>query len=92
MLTHPFSPSLALPQVVEQSTCRTPLIFVLSPGVDPTGALQQLAEASGVSAHFHAFSLGKGQAPFAKTMIKEGIKNGTTPSSLCLSVCYSVSD
>ncbi|KAM8760834.1 dynein axonemal heavy chain 2-like [Acanthopagrus schlegelii] len=67
-------PVLDMRAVVEQSTCRTPLIFVLSPGVDPTGALQQLA--SGVSAHFHAFSLGKGQAPFAKTMIKEGIKNG----------------
>lgn len=64
-------------QVVEESTCRTPLIFVLSPGVDPTGALLQLAEASGMSEHFHALSLGQGQAPIAKRMIEEGIKNGT---------------
>uniref|UniRef100_A0A3B4XCT3 Dynein heavy chain region D6 P-loop domain-containing protein n=1 Tax=Seriola lalandi dorsalis TaxID=1841481 RepID=A0A3B4XCT3_SERLL len=62
--------------VLEESTCRTPLIFVLSPGVDPTGALLQLAEASGMSKHFHALSLGQGQAPIAKRMIEEGVKNG----------------
>uniref|UniRef100_A0A3Q3ETA1 Dynein heavy chain region D6 P-loop domain-containing protein n=1 Tax=Labrus bergylta TaxID=56723 RepID=A0A3Q3ETA1_9LABR len=59
-----------------ESTCRTPLIFVLSSGVDPTGALLQLAEASGKSNHFHALSLGQGQAPIAKSMIEEGVKTG----------------
>uniref|UniRef100_A0A3B4XCN1 Dynein axonemal heavy chain 2 n=1 Tax=Seriola lalandi dorsalis TaxID=1841481 RepID=A0A3B4XCN1_SERLL len=63
-------------KAVSESTCRTPLIFVLSPGVDPTGALLQLAEASGMSKHFHALSLGQGQAPIAKRMIEEGVKNG----------------
>uniref|UniRef100_A0A3B4ZEV4 Uncharacterized protein n=1 Tax=Stegastes partitus TaxID=144197 RepID=A0A3B4ZEV4_9TELE len=57
--------------VVEESTSSTPLIFVLSPGVDPTGALLQLAEASGMSKHFYALSLGQGQAPIAKSMIEE---------------------
>lgn len=83
MLTHPLS--LSSPQVVEESSCRTPLIFVLSPGVDPTGALLQLAEASGMSQYFHALSLGQGQAPIAKKMIEEGVKNGTTPIALCSS-------
>ncbi|XP_071333968.1 dynein axonemal heavy chain 2 [Trachinotus anak] len=69
-------PVLDMKAVVEGSTCRTPLIFVLSPGVDPTGALLQLAEASGKSKHFHALSLGQGQAPIAKSMIEEGVKNG----------------
>uniref|UniRef100_UPI0037E8313A dynein axonemal heavy chain 2 n=1 Tax=Semicossyphus pulcher TaxID=241346 RepID=UPI0037E8313A len=69
-------PVLDMKSVVEESTCRTPLIFVLSPGVDPTGALLQLAEASGMSKHFHALSLGQGQAPIAKSMIEEGVKNG----------------
>lgn len=64
------------PQVVEDSSTRTPLIFVLSPGADPTGALLQLAEASGMSRRFHALSLGQGQAPIATRMIKEGVKNG----------------
>lgn len=64
-------------QVVEESSCRTPLIFVLSPGVDPTGALLQLAETSGMKDDFQALSLGQGQAPIARRMIEEGVKNGT---------------
>ncbi|XP_041842513.1 dynein heavy chain 2, axonemal [Melanotaenia boesemani] len=69
-------PVLDMEAVVKESTCCTPLIFVLSPGVDPTGALLQLAKASDMSKHFHALSLGQGQAPIAKKMIEEGIKNG----------------
>lgn len=81
---------LLSPKVVEESTCRTPLIFILSPGVDPTGALLQLAEASGMSKHFHALSLGQGQAPIAKSMIEEGVKNGIHPL-LCFCSCPIVS-
>lgn len=66
-------------QVVEESASSTPLIFVLSPGVDPMAALQQLAEDSGMSKHFHALSLGQEQAHIAKSMVEEGVKNGKTP-------------
>uniref|UniRef100_A0A8C2ZK56 Dynein axonemal heavy chain 2 n=1 Tax=Cyclopterus lumpus TaxID=8103 RepID=A0A8C2ZK56_CYCLU len=69
-------PVLDMKAVVEESTSRSPLIFILSPGVDPTGALLHLSEASGMSKHFHALSLGQGQAPIAKSMIEEGVKNG----------------
>ncbi|XP_068615161.1 dynein axonemal heavy chain 2-like [Brachionichthys hirsutus] len=69
-------PVLDMKSVVEESTCSTPLIFVLSPGVDPTGALLQLADTSGVSKQFHALSLGQGQAPVARSMIEQGAKNG----------------
>ncbi|KAM6908918.1 dynein axonemal heavy chain 2 [Xenentodon cancila] len=69
-------PVLDMKAVVEESSSCTPLIFVLSPGVDPTGALLQLAESSGRSKHFHAISLGQGQAPVARSMIQEGVKNG----------------
>ncbi|XP_061138372.1 dynein axonemal heavy chain 2 [Syngnathus typhle] len=69
-------PVLDMKAVVEESTCMTPLVFVLSPGVDPTGALLQLAETSGMSKLFHALSLGQGQAPIAKKMIEEGVKKG----------------
>lgn len=68
-------------QVVEESSCRTPLIFVLSPGVDPTGALLQLAETSGMKDDFQALSLGQGQAPIARKMIGEGVRNGTAASA-----------
>ncbi|XP_064181287.1 dynein axonemal heavy chain 2 [Anguilla rostrata] len=69
-------PVLDMKAVVEDSTTRTPLIFVLSPGVDPTGALLHLAESSGMAQRFHALSLGQGQAPIATRMIKEGVKSG----------------
>lgn len=62
--------------MVEESSCTTPLIFVLSPGVDPTGALLHLAEALDRIKDFHALSLGQGQAPIAKSMIEEGVKKG----------------
>lgn len=63
---------------MEDSTTRTPLIFVLSPGVDPTSALLQLAESSGMASRFHALSLGQGQAPIATRMIKEGVNEVST--------------
>ncbi|CAH1780767.1 unnamed protein product [Owenia fusiformis] len=69
-------PVLDMKQVVEDSTTRTPLIFVLSPGVDPTSMLLQLAEHSGMATRFHALSLGQGQAPIATRMIHEGVKEG----------------
>nr|XP_057923809.1 dynein axonemal heavy chain 2 isoform X2 [Doryrhamphus excisus] len=69
-------PVLDMKAVVDESTCRSPLVFVLSPGVDPTGALLQLAETSGMSRLFHALSLGQGQAPIAKRMIQEGVQKG----------------
>uniref|UniRef100_A0A3B5L7L8 Uncharacterized protein n=1 Tax=Xiphophorus couchianus TaxID=32473 RepID=A0A3B5L7L8_9TELE len=56
-------PVLDMKAVVEESTSCSPLIFVLSPGVDPTGSLLQLAKASGMSHQFSALSLGQGQAP-----------------------------
>lgn len=73
---------------MEESTSCTPLIFVLSPGMDPTGALLQLAEASGMSNHFQALSLGQGQAPIAKSMIEEGIKNGARPVAMFVCLLF----
>lgn len=69
-------PVLDMRSVVEDSTNRTPLVFVLSPGVDPTGSLLTLAEQSGMAQRFHALSLGQGQAPIATRMIKEGVREG----------------
>lgn len=54
-----------LKAVLEDSVAKTPLIFVLSPGVDPTASLLQLAESSGMSQRFHSLSLGQGQSPIA---------------------------
>ncbi|XP_063098618.1 dynein axonemal heavy chain 2 isoform X3 [Cavia porcellus] len=69
-------PVLNMKLVMEDSTPRTPLVFILSPGVDPTGALLQLAEHTGMAQRFHALSLGQGQAPIAARLLRDGVSNG----------------
>ncbi|ESP04959.1 hypothetical protein LOTGIDRAFT_184938 [Lottia gigantea] len=69
-------PVLDMQSVVDDSTTRTPLIFVLSAGVDPTSSLHQLAENCKMSNRFHTLSLGQGQAPIATRLIKQGVKEG----------------
>jgi dynein heavy chain len=70
-------PILDIADVLADSSARTPLIFVLSPGVDPTISLQQLAQKMNMSERFDYISLGQGQAPKATKLIQEGIRNGT---------------
>uniref|UniRef100_A0A8I3PUB4 Dynein axonemal heavy chain 2 n=1 Tax=Canis lupus familiaris TaxID=9615 RepID=A0A8I3PUB4_CANLF len=70
------SPVLNMKLVMEDSTPRTPLVFILSPGVDPTSALLQLAEHTGMAQRFHALSLGQGQAPIAARLLREGVIQG----------------
>lgn len=61
---------------MEDSTPRSPLVFILSPGVDPTSALLQLAEHTGMAQRFHALSLGQGQAPIAARLLRDGVMQG----------------
>ena len=67
-------PVLDLGSVLADSAPSTPLVFVLSPGSDPTNQLQQLAEAKGVT--FNTIALGQGQAPHALALIDRGIVDG----------------
>ncbi|RZC39320.1 dynein heavy chain 2, axonemal-like [Asbolus verrucosus] len=69
-------PVLDIRAVLEESVAQTPLIFVLSPGVDPAGSLIQLAENAGMTNDFHSLSLGQGQSPIATRMIQIGAKQG----------------
>nr|XP_015838947.1 PREDICTED: dynein heavy chain 2, axonemal [Tribolium castaneum] len=69
-------PVLDIKAVLEESVAQTPLIFVLSPGVDPTTALMQLAESAGMMGAFQSLSLGQGQSPIATRMIQRGAKEG----------------
>uniref|UniRef100_A0A2K5ICV1 Dynein axonemal heavy chain 2 n=1 Tax=Colobus angolensis palliatus TaxID=336983 RepID=A0A2K5ICV1_COLAP len=69
-------PVLNMKLVMEDSTPRSPLVFILSPGVDPTSALLQLAEHTGMAQRFHALSLGQGQAPTAARLLREGVTQG----------------
>ncbi|KAK9721112.1 ATP-binding dynein motor region [Popillia japonica] len=69
-------PVLDIKTVFEESIAQTPLIFVLSPGVDPTTALMQLAETCKMTQRFHSLSLGQGQAPIATRLIHTGAVEG----------------
>ncbi|XP_014244414.1 dynein heavy chain 2, axonemal isoform X2 [Cimex lectularius] len=69
-------PVLDINQVLEDSHSKTPLIFVLSPGVDPSSSLTALAEKCKMTKKFHTLSLGQGQAPVATKLIEEGIRLG----------------
>jgi len=69
------SPPFDLLDIYKTSSAVTPLIFVLSPGVDPLPMLQQLAKQMGNHPLFQ-ISLGQGQAPIAAELIEQGIKHG----------------
>jgi len=58
-------PVLDVKAVLEDSIATMPLIFVLSPGVDPTSTLLALVESSKMTDRFFSLSLGQGQSPIA---------------------------
>lgn len=58
-------PVLDIKAVAIESLPQQPLIFVLSPGVDPTSALLNLADSVDMTSYFTTLSLGQGQAPIA---------------------------
>ncbi|EZA48745.1 Dynein heavy chain 2, axonemal [Ooceraea biroi] len=70
-------PVLDLKAALDDSVPQTPLIFVLSPGADPTSVLVQLADSQDMTARFMMLSLGQGQAPIATSMIEIGAREGS---------------
>ena len=58
------------------SRASTPLIFILSPGLDPIMHIFKLAEEMNMKDRILTVSLGQGQGPIAVNMINEGVSKG----------------
>ena len=67
-------PAFDLDAIYQTSSPKTPLIFVLSPGVDPTNTLVELATTKDIQVGNCA--LGQGQAPKAEALLDEGCASG----------------
>ncbi|VVC38387.1 Dynein heavy chain, domain-2,Dynein heavy chain domain,Dynein heavy chain, P-loop containing D4 domain,P- [Cinara cedri] len=58
------------------SNCASPLVFILTPGADPTAVLLEFTEKMGFGARLTALSLGQGQGPIASQLIEDGKNSG----------------
>ncbi|XP_025195967.1 dynein heavy chain 2, axonemal [Melanaphis sacchari] len=67
-------PVMDVKSALEDSSCKTPLIFLLSPGVDPTNTL--IALASSNKMNYESLSLGQGQSLVATQLIEQGQQSG----------------
>ena len=71
------SPPILYDKIYAQSTEKTPIVFILSPGADPQGELEILGENLGFGpAKFKYLALGQGMGDKAKAAIESGATRG----------------
>jgi len=69
-------PPFNLEACYKDSTCLTPLIFVLSSGSDPSKQFYEYAATQKMDKKLKGLSLGQGQGPIATKMLDEGQQSG----------------
>ncbi|KAF9424735.1 hypothetical protein HW555_000036 [Spodoptera exigua] len=70
-------PVISLDMIFEQTTPFTPVVFILSPGSDPTADLMKLADRCGFGGgKFKYLSLGQGQEGAALALLEGAISHG----------------
>ena len=69
------SPSVSMQSIYNDSDVKTPVVFVLSQGADPTQNLLNFARDKEFD-RLKTISLGQGQEVYAKKLIQEGIEQG----------------
>jgi dynein heavy chain len=79
------SPPVVLSDIYPDTSAATPVIFVLSTGTDPTGALIKFAEERNYLNKLQTISLGQGQGPVAEKLISAATKKGEW---VCLMNCH----
>ena len=70
-------PNVTVRDLWNDSDSRTPIIFVLSPGADPTASLLKLSESADIQTQLNIISLGQGQGKPAQNLIKKAKAKGT---------------
>lgn len=70
------SPSATMEVIYPDTDVKTPLIFVLSAGADPTSALKKFARDRNFEDNLFIISLGQGQGPKAEALIRAKKKVG----------------
>ncbi|KAL7704965.1 dynein heavy chain cytosolic putative [Lotmaria passim] len=70
------APPCHLQEVFADSTKMTPIILILSPGVDPTSLFLDFAEERGFSSRKYMLSLGQDQGVRAAQMVRDGQHEG----------------
>jgi len=71
------TPPIVYKKILQQSTEKTPIVFILSPGADPQAEVQRLIEEEGIGlGKFHFLALGRGMEDTAKAYIERGTHRG----------------
>lgn len=70
------SPEVGMATIHADSDRKTPIIFVLSQGADPTASIMNFARDKEFEDRLKIISLGQGQGPSAAKMIDDGKKEG----------------